>query len=144
MKRLILFLALTALLLFAGCKAKEEAEVGTPPMPPAVEETPEVSEPAAESGELLSATRCVDSKIQGVITNILDSEVTLGKDIKILINGLLIVDPVCDSMTLAAGESTFCDDLSGHIAIRAGKVNRVQLNAFSERAYEEVDCAAKE
>ena len=142
MKKLILFLALAALLVFAGCKTAEE-KVETPEAPTVVE-TPETSEPAVESGKLLSAVRCADSKIQGVVTNTLDSEVTLGNDIKILINGLLIVDPVCDSLTLAQGESTFCDDLSGHIAIRAGKINRVQLNAFSERAYEEVDCAAEE
>ncbi len=139
MKKLILFCILTiALLLFAGCKKAEEE-----PAPPALPEPVIiVEEPTeeAEPGKMLSELRCIDGAIEAVVTNTGETEAAIGDDIKVMINGLLIVDPECDKYILAPGESTYCKDISGHIKIRTGKENRIQLNALRERALEVIDC----
>ena len=145
MKKLILIcILITALLLIGGCKkAVDEQPVTEPSVPVVVE--PQEGEgngaEAAEPGKILSALKCLDGAIEGIVTNTGDKELTLAKDIKVLINGLIVVDPECDKLVLAPGESVYCRDLSGHYAIRKGQVNRVQLNLLGERAVEVVDCA---
>ena len=152
MKKIILFCVLTlVLLIISGCKAAEEA---APEEPIAVEEPVKeeviqetvIPETAIQgpTSETLSELRCVDSKIEAVITNTQDSSVELAKDIKIMINGLLVVDPECDSLILAPGASTFCSDLSGHLAIREGKTNTVKINMLHESVVDYVECFVEE
>ena len=58
-----------------------------------------------------------------------------------IINGLVVVDPECDKLTIAPGESVYCSDISGHYAIRQGEVNRIQINMERQRGISDVKCA---
>ncbi|MBW2995681.1 hypothetical protein KY332_00100 [Candidatus Woesearchaeota archaeon] len=128
------------LLLIAGCKKAEEV---TPPELPEITEAQEEEAELGEEGKMLTLLQCTNGAIEAVITNTGTEEATLAKDIKVIINGLLVVDPECDSMTIAAGESTYCKDISGHIATRIGKVNTIVANAKNDRSVEYIDCAAE-
>ena len=143
MKKIILFMII-ALLLVSGCKKAEKEEVGQPPFP--IEE-PELEEAPVETIselEMISEARCIDNKIELVLTNPTDETFILGNTAKIIINGLIIVDPECDKLEIAPGESIYCADLSGHIAIRTGAKNTIQVNMKMERGLSVVDCAGQE
>jgi hypothetical protein len=148
-KMFLAFICILAisLLILGGCKSKEQAPTEQPAAPvepvvaPAAPEEPAASAEQPLTQPSISEARCVDSRIEAVLTNTGSASAVLGKDFKIILNGLVVIDPECDKMTLAAGESTYCKDISGHYTIREGKVNTVQINAFSERAFEDIDCA---
>ena len=142
----ILFFILAIVLLLTACKIAEipeetaEAESEEPAVAEEVIEETIVQEPSAV---ILSGLKCIDDKIEGVITNTQDQAAGLNKEIKIIINGLIVIDPECDKATLEAGESTVCSDLSGHFPIRTGKVNTIKLNLLRESVIEYVDCAGE-
>jgi hypothetical protein len=93
-----------------------------------------------KEGKLISYIRCHPDGIEAVIQNTGDDEVTIGKDIKVMINGLLTSSSECDKLVLAPGESTYCKDITGPISHKKGKVNKIQLNLLHDRAIEEIDC----
>ncbi|MBR9691829.1 hypothetical protein GOV06_03495 [Candidatus Woesearchaeota archaeon] len=134
-------LAITLLLI--GCKQAEQVET-QPDVPVEVPAQEGNGAEDAEPGKIISSMKCVEDRIQAVIKNTGDTEATMVKDIKVILNGLLVVDPVCEKLTLAPGEETQCQDISGHIAIRTGKVNSVQINLLRDRAIEYVDCSEEE
>ena len=148
MKKIILFLILASIILIIGCKEEIVEEEGTaeeaaPPVPPEMaEEAAEPEEPAAV--EILSGLRCMDNKIEATITNTKADALEITKDVKVVVNGLVVIDPECDTLILQPGESTYCSDVTGHYAIRQGKVNTVQLNLKGESIVEYVDCVAAE
>ena len=141
-------MALLLMLVLIGCKREVEPEVVVE-APPAVEEVivipeePAVPEAPVEVKtvlDMISEARCLDNKIEVLLTNPTDETITLARDAKVIINGLIVIDPECDKLTLAPGESTFCTDISGHFSIRTGEKNRIQINMRSERGLSIVDC----
>ncbi len=147
MRKIILICVLMTTLLLIACSTVEE----TAPEETVAEEQAEVIEEVIEetiiqepSTEILSALKCADNKIEAVLTNTNSEPVEIAKTMKVMINGLLVVDPECDSLTLAAGESTFCSDLSGHLTVREGKTNTVKINVLHESAVDYVECFVEE
>ena len=138
MRKIIILCILTTLLL-VSCKPAEEApEEPTPPPVPEMMPEEAAEEPVIK--ETLSELRCVDDRIEAVISNTNTKTLEIAKDIKVMVNGLLVVDPECDSLTLEPGQSTFCQDISGHLAIRKGKTNTIKLNLLHENIVEYVQC----
>lgn len=140
----ILFFILAIVLLLTACKIAEiQSEVAEEitEEPTEAEEVIEETIIQEPSAAILSGLKCIDDKIEGVITNTQDQAAELNKEIKVIINGLIVIDPECDKSTLEPGESTVCSDLSGHFTIRTGKVNTVKLNLLRESVIEYVDCA---
>lgn len=134
---------LTAILLaISGCKTQEETKTNTGTTISDVIPDEDAAMPA--SGEFISDLRCADDKITGVITNIEDEQIQLNGNVKVMLNGNVVVDPECDKLVLEPGESTICSDLSGHFSIRTGKVNTMQFNLAGVRYIEYADCAVKE
>ena len=125
MKKIILFCILTiltiALLLINGCKSEEEDL--TPPSLP--EETP--IEPTAPIETLTDL-------------EMISQAITLARDAILHINGLIVAYPDCDKFTIAPGESVFCSDISGVLAIRQGAKNRIQISMKSQRSTSIVSC----
>lgn len=147
MKKSTIFLILViALLIVSGCNKKAEDIQTTesavpdtdnvPPSPPGFEDTA-----ATAQVETLELIRCTDNKIEAMITNNNDMDIEITKDVKIIINGLVVVDPECDKMLLKPGESTTCADITGHYPIRTGKINKVQLNLHDEKIDKDIDCS---
>ena len=93
--------------------------------------------------EMITEARCFDNRIEVVLTNPTDETLTLAKDAKVILNGLVVVDPECDKLEIAPKESVYCSDISGHYAIRQGEVNRIQVNMKSERGLSDVDCSGQ-
>jgi archaellum component FlaF (FlaF/FlaG flagellin family) len=151
-----LFLVILALLVLclAGCKkaAVEEKAAPTaptvpeptPPQPPVTavipEETTEATVQTSTKLEMVSEARCAANKIELRLTNPTQQTLTLGKDAKIILNGLVVTDPECDKLVVAPGESVFCSDISGHLSTKTGELNKVQINMGTERSTSEVDC----
>jgi hypothetical protein len=124
---LLCILALGILFLLGGCKAPEE-EVVAPeaevevPAAEAEEGLPAAVEQEVAAGAWLAGVACADNKVSAVITNQEGREMTIVKDIKILIRGLVVTRPDCDKMTLAPGESAICDDISGGFPLAASNI----------------------
>lgn len=125
MKKLIFVLILAmCLILVGGCKKEVPAtpsgavtpeETAAPPAPQETAETAAQAKPA----EMLSGLRCIDNNtIEATIANTKDTALELTKDIKIMLNGMIVIDPECDKLTLNPGESVYCKDITGHIPIR--------------------------
>ncbi|MEE9525364.1 MAG: hypothetical protein V3V78_02035 [Candidatus Woesearchaeota archaeon] len=135
MKKILICTLIITILLITGCKKAEEDifEVPEQIIPEEQEQIEEV--------KMLELLRCSNGAIEAVVTNTGTEAVTLAKDVKVLVNGLLVVDPACENLTISPGESTYCQDISGHLATRTGKVNTVVTNAKHERAIEYIDCA---
>ena len=151
--KIVIALLLILVFVFACKKDVEKSKEIVQPEPeaPVVEEPVEVTLPESEEGEavidvapgkldMISEARCIDNNIEVVLTNPTEKVLTFAKDAKIIINGLVVVDPECDKLTLEPGESTYCTDISGHLAIRQGAVNRIQVNMFSERGLSDIKC----
>ena len=49
------------------------------------------------------------------------STVKIGSDLKVLIRGLVVLEPGCDDSELAPGESTACGNLNGPFPVVEGK-----------------------
>jgi len=156
-KLTIFFIILIIGIFIIGCKKQAEQDIITPtiekPAPqvtqPAENATPpitpeEISKQevisSADTSKTVSGLRCFGTNIEGVVTNIDSTTVTLAKTVKIIINGKVVALPECDKLTLAPGESTYCKDLTGPYSFEAGKLNRMQFNFASRRVIEEVQC----
>lgn len=130
-------------LFLVGCAREAEipsAPEGTPAEPIIAQPVPALVEEPVVQKPLLSELRCVNDQVSGVVYNNEDSELRLAKDIKVFINGLVVVDPVCDNLTIAPHSSVFCQDLSGHFNVRRGKTNTIKLNLKSDSIQEVVEC----
>ena len=155
MKKILFVVLAMSLLLLAACKAPVEETVEEPVVEAPVVESPVVEEPVAEPEltgepapvetvtpelEMFSEARCLDEHIEAVLTNPTEETLTIGKDAKIIINGLLSSYPVCDQETIAPGESVYCEDITGPLTIRKGQVIKIQVNMKTERSVSVVDC----
>lgn len=121
-------------------EAPPEIPVYTEPEP---EEQAEVQEPVIVSreeapSELLTELRCVDDKIEGVVTNVADETMDLN-DAIIYINGMLRRNPECDTMVLEPGESTFCTNLKGFASLKE-KGNKLIFRISGLQAVEIINC----
>ena len=113
MKKIILLcLLISALLLFSGCKEKvEEQETPEVPEEPSI---PEQEQAPLEQGlelEMITEARCIDNKIQLVMTNPTEEALVIGKTAKIILNGIVMIDSECDKYTIEPGASSrlrFC------------------------------------
>ena len=119
----IVVVIIAVLLMRKPAEVPEEPEVEEPEV---VEEEEEVlPEPKVateyKGDELISDAVCADGKIGAIITNIGEEEATIPKDIKILLRGMVVIDPDCEKMTLAAGESILCENVAGHFSTGTGK-----------------------
>jgi hypothetical protein len=158
MNKPLLIIIITTLFLISGCKEVETRITGhavyEPEAIPAEDaaETTEITETTEhviekQEGEYsipvvdsVSAVRCVDNKIELLLTNPTDKTLTLARDIIVHVNGMIVVDPECDRDTLMPGRSVYCSDISGHLAIRQGKKNRVKIDMDPDRSDIVVDC----
>ena len=92
----------------------------TAPVTPGPTEAPQVGEEgeiAYGSRGILSDVKCVDGKIEGIITNVQPEIMTVkpgyGSDVRIMVNGVTINDYTCDKETVAQNEYTYCSDMAG-------------------------------
>lgn len=83
--------------------------------------------------EVISKVRCVDDRIELFLSNPTNKTIELVKDIKIHVNGMVVVDPKCNTYQLMPGKIVFCSDVSGHLAIREARENTVQLTIDSKK-----------
>jgi hypothetical protein len=90
--------------------------------------------------DAVSSVKCIDNKIELLLTNPTDKALTLARDIRVHVNGMIVVDPECDRNTLMPDRSVYCSDISGHLAIKNGKENRVTIDMGSDRSDIVVDC----
>lgn len=120
---------------------KETAPVETTPVVPA-EQNADVEKPVAASKAALSDLRCAGNKsIEGVFTNTDEKPIKLAKDVKIIINGLIVVDPDCDKLDVQPGEAVYCKDFTGHLSVSGSKkTNEVTLNFHDKKVIEYVTC----
>ena len=142
-----LFIIIGLLFFIVACKTfvadPVEPEVVEPEVvePEVVE--PEVVEPEVDEPvptQLLTDLKCVDTKLQGVLTNINGKTVEFNKDLKIIVNGKVVASADCEKSALEIGESTFCNDLSGHLHIREGQTSKVVVSLLRESQQEVVTC----
>ena len=138
---------LAMLILLIGCKKEAAHEVTAPEAPPE-SETPASEVPKAQietiyGVEMLSEARCIGNNIELILTNPTDSAITLGKDALLHINGMLTSYPDCDKMEIAPGESIYCADITGPLAIRKGEDNKIQINMKTARSVNIVKCQAE-
>jgi len=89
--------------------------------------------------EMVTSAVCADGKIGAIITNAGDKSVVLGKDMKILLRGLVIKDAGCDKTELAAKESTTCTNLNGMFAVAKGQ-NEILITLGPESGKATVTC----
>ncbi|MBD3249732.1 hypothetical protein GF336_06830 [Candidatus Woesearchaeota archaeon] len=151
-KIFVLSLLVISLLIFSGCEqevAEDSPEDQVPPAMPDVApgdtSEPEIQQPAPVDASFISELRCIDGRegrIEAKITNTEDEEIVIGETVKFMINGLLTSKSECEQKTIAPGESTFCSDLSGPLAIRDGKSNLIIANTPSQKITETVICPA--
>ena len=141
--RYTMIICVIALLIISGCKTQETTQT-TNTGTTINDVIPDETETAPASGQFVSELMCIDDKITGVITNIEKEQIQLNGNVKVMLNGNVVVDSDCEKLVLEPGESTTCADLSGHFAIRTGKVNTMQFNLIGKRFIEYVDCAVKE
>ena len=166
-KNLIFFISITIILLifFLTRPADEESMIITEPEPaitghavyeeiqieePQIEEIP-IEDPKIEDSqeeqiiqipkiEAVSKLRCVDDKIELFLANPTNDTLKLVQDIVIHLNGMIVVDPECSRYTIIPGKKVFCSDISGHLPIRKGKKNNLQISMGSEKFDSIVDC----
>ncbi len=154
MKKTTIVFCLLAImvLLISGCSCKKdvpapapvepEAPVVTEPVAP-VEPTlpePEVeTEYAGESDEVVTEAVCSEGKIGARLTNTGDSAVTIGKEMRILLRGMVVKDPGCETVDLASGASTVCTQLNGPFPVVDGK-NEVLIRIGSTEVKATVIC----
>ena len=150
------------ILIIIGCSQKETEEIQTPgiqepeqivppelpsPQEQQVQETVIIDEPVVvtESSReeppntLLTELRCVDNKIEGVVTNVDDETMDLS-DAIVYINGILKRNPECDAMVLNPGNSTFCTNFIGNIKPSNTKGNKFLLRISGYQWEEIISC----
>ena len=131
-----LLILASSIFVLAGCKTAEPERQTPPALPPEIQET---SEPTPMPTELLSGVRCVNGKIQGTVTNILDEQIDLS-NARVFINGLLNRGVECDKMVLNPGESTFCTNMIGKFTASSKKANKLDLRIGSAIQVEIINC----
>jgi hypothetical protein len=107
-------------LVFMRKPAEEPEAPVTEPTGPTLPEAETPTEYAGE-GEMVTNAVCADGKVGAVITNVADTTVTLNKEWKVLLRGMVVKDPGCDKTVLEPGESTTCTTLSGTFPLVEGK-----------------------
>lgn len=162
--KILFVLMVISLFVMSGCKKDQPAQetpVQTVPTAPAsqapAQETPSLPASAVPEApvqtiettegkmlEMITQARCLENRIEVVLTNPTDATLTLAKDAKVIMNGLTVVDPECDKLVIAPGESVYCADISGHYSIRNGEMNKIQVNMKAERGLSEVDCTGQQ
>jgi hypothetical protein len=149
MRKLMLLFFLFIFL--AGCMAPEKQPATAEPA--AVTESAEAAVEnislenrtiAVPSGEVISQLRCVDRRIEAVITNIIDRPMNVNNDIKVILGGKFVVHPSnikCEKAVLQPGESMFCSDLVGG-QYPVGEKNRIifRIAGIEEGILEIVEC----
>ena len=90
--------------------------------------------------EIVSRVRCIDDKIELLFTNPTNKTLTFVEDIIIHLNGMIVVDPECYRYTINPGKRVFCNDISGHLPIRKGRQNLLQLSTDLEKFEFVIDC----
>lgn len=93
----------------------------------------------ADTTKPISSLRCVDSRIEAVITNIFNEEKIVGDTLQLVVNGKVVRDAGCSKTKLSKGESTYCSDLTGEFNTESGD-NIVILNTYGEKTIEHVMC----
>ena len=164
MKRYLTIIALLIIVglifIIIGCSQKEtevktpevvpEPELVPPQLPAAEPEIVEQPQPQEQvvitetlreeaPTELLTQVRCVDNKIEGVVTNVDDEQMDLSDSI-IYINGILKRNPECDTMILNPGDSTFCENFIGNIKPSTSKGNKLILRISGLQWEEIINC----
>ena len=126
---------------------RKPAEVPVAPPAPVeeVEEGPvlpeaEVPTEYAGEAEIVTQAVCADGKVGAVITNVADVEVTLMKEWKVLLRGLVVKEPGCDKTVLAPGESTTCTTLNGPFPVVSGQNEVVVRIADAKEGKATVTC----
>ena len=118
-------------------------EVPPAPEPEAEPETvlpePEVPTEYAGKAEMVTKAVCAEGKIGAVITNVGEDEVTIGKDMKLLLRGMVVKTPGCDKEVLAPGESTTCTQLNGMFPVASGQ-NEVLVTIGAQTGKATVTC----
>ena len=142
--------AVVVIILIAVFMMKKPAEE-----PPAVEPTPEpepVPEPETPTlpepevptdykgeVEMVSQMACVDGVASGRITNTDNVAWVYGKDVKVLLRGLVIHDPGCEKMELEPGESADCTTLNGPFQVVEG-LNEITVRSKNKEVIATVTC----
>lgn len=116
----------------------EITESPEPTMPPSLPEQL-ISEQTA-APQVISNANCIDDRIELLLTNPTNKTLELVKDIIIHLNGMIVVDPKCYIYTIMPRKEVYCSDISGHLAIRKGKKNTLQLSIESEKFNFIIDC----
>lgn len=151
-KLTILFVILASLLLITACKEEVVEEEVMEETPEAMEETSEAMEEPVLTGEpdpveakteleMVTGARCINGHIEAVLTNPTDMELEIGRDAKIIINGLLSTYPVCNQQMIGPGESVYCEDITGTLSIKKGDNIKIQVNMRTERSVSVVNCS---
>ncbi|MBW2965975.1 hypothetical protein KY342_02620 [Candidatus Woesearchaeota archaeon] len=89
--------------------------------------------------ELISDAVCADGKIGAIITNTGTESASIPKDIKILLRGMVVIDPDCEKMTLSAGESITCENVAGHFPTGTGQ-QQIMVRLKGAEAQATVTC----
>ena len=166
MLAMIVILIIAGLILvIIGCQQQPTVEpVVTPEqeeqIPPAIPEQ-ETIEPIVETqetneeitiietareeapNELLTSLRCIDNKIEGVVTNTLDETMDLSKAI-VHINGILNRNIQCDIYKLEPGESTFCENFISNIKPKTKNANNFNFRVSGLQFIDMVNCEEPE
>jgi hypothetical protein len=132
-------------LVLVWMQMKPASETGPETQAPVVERPvlpePEVPTEYVGEGKMVTNAVCTEEgKIGAVITNIADSTVEIGKDIKILLRGLVVKTPGCDKTELAPGESTTCTTLNGPFPVISGQNEVVVRIAGAKEGKATVTC----
>ncbi len=128
--------------LVTGCKVEEEI-IEPEPIPepvPEPEPTATVEGPLIDGIEVLSEVRCLDNKIELILTNPSNRTIKIGYNAKIILNGLISAFPECDKLEIGPYESVYCADISGPLSIRKGTKNKIQFNTDRDSDFFIVSC----
>ncbi len=114
-------------------------DVGEPPA------LPELPQPLPEqpTPNFIYEAHCINNRIEVVLTNPTDETLDLVEDIIVHLNGMIVVDPKCSRYTIMPGKRVLCSDISGHLAIREGRKNNIQISMSSEKFNSIIDCAVQ-
>jgi len=107
---------------------------------PVIEELSYSPEKEEYKIEIISEVKCIDNTIQLLFTNPADKTLTFVEDIVIHLNGMIVADPDCYRYAISPGKRVFCNDISGHLPIRKGKENLLQLSMGLEKFDFVIDC----
>ena len=156
MKKTAIIFCLLAIvgLLLGGCARKEAPVIEPEPVPvpdlPVEVPEPEVVEPelpeaevpteyAGRGAEMISDVACSDGRISARLTNTGDSAVTVGRDMVVMLRGMVVLQPECETMALEPGQSTVCTKLNGPFPVAPGR-NEIAVKIRLSDAVATVTC----